>query len=199
MENSLCKRLWTNQKTCCWIDDWILSPSFAVSANISTVTNLHTFLSLSYSFSLWLVDGCPSCGCVFPAWDSQNELPEMSYFRDLGKAGTLGVPNRILWDTGTEPYKTHKTETVPRKKNLGDCLLQSFVALKGVWVGFEWFKVGASGCLLWTRAWILGLRSALSWVITQRRVVIPYRRFGTTCRSHIKGSRGLLDLRKWNH
>ena len=33
------------------------------------------------------------------------------------------------------------------------------------------------------------LRSALFWDITQRRVIILYRRFGTTYRSHLKGSR----------
>jgi hypothetical protein len=33
------------------------------------------------------------------------------------------------------------------------------------------------------------LRTALFWVITQRVVVIYYRRFGTTCRFHSEGSR----------
>jgi hypothetical protein len=33
------------------------------------------------------------------------------------------------------------------------------------------------------------MRSALFWGITQRRVVIFYRRFGTTYRSHLQGSR----------
>jgi len=32
------------------------------------------------------------------------------------------------------------------------------------------------------------LRSALFWEITQRIVVIPYRRFGTSYRSHFQGS-----------
>ena len=32
-------------------------------------------------------------------------------------------------------------------------------------------------------------RAWLFWVITQRVVVIPYRRFGTTYRSHLRGSR----------
>ena len=32
------------------------------------------------------------------------------------------------------------------------------------------------------------MRFALYWVITQRIVVIPYRRFGTTCPSHLQGS-----------
>jgi hypothetical protein len=33
------------------------------------------------------------------------------------------------------------------------------------------------------------MKSALFWDITQRRVVIVYRRFGTTYRSHLHGSR----------
>jgi hypothetical protein len=37
------------------------------------------------------------------------------------------------------------------------------------------------------------LRSALFWDITRRRVVIVYRRFGTTCRSHLHGSRVRVD------
>jgi hypothetical protein len=39
---------------------------------------------------------------------------------------------------------------------------------------------------LWT---IVVMRTALFWVITQRAVVIPYRRFGTSCRYRLKGSR----------
>ena len=38
-------------------------------------------------------------------------LLEMSYFYDLSKSGTLGVPKRVLRDTGTEPLETHKTGT----------------------------------------------------------------------------------------
>jgi hypothetical protein len=33
------------------------------------------------------------------------------------------------------------------------------------------------------------MRSALFWDITRRRVVIVYRRFGTTYRTHLHGSR----------
>jgi len=33
------------------------------------------------------------------------------------------------------------------------------------------------------------MRYALFWVPTLRIVAIPYRRFGTTCRSHLQGSR----------
>jgi len=36
-------------------------------------------------------------------------------------------------------------------------------------------------------------RTALFWVITQRVVVISYRRFGTTYQSHPQGSRGPLN------
>jgi hypothetical protein len=38
---------------------------------------------------------------------------------------------------------------------------------------------------------ISGLRSALFWLITQRTVVVPCRRFRTTYRSHLQGSRNL--------
>ena len=39
------------------------------------------------------------------------------------------------------------------------------------------------------------LRYALFWVVTQRVVVIYYRRFGTTCRSHLQGSRNPKERR----
>jgi hypothetical protein len=35
------------------------------------------------------------------------------------------------------------------------------------------------------------MRTALFWAITQRVVAIPYWRFGTTCRSHLEGSKVL--------
>jgi len=38
------------------------------------------------------------------------------------------------------------------------------------------------------------LRPAIIWVITQRVVAIPYRSFGTTCRSHLQGSSYLIFL-----
>jgi hypothetical protein len=37
------------------------------------------------------------------------------------------------------------------------------------------------------------MRCTLFWEIAQRIVVIPYRRFGTTYRSHLQGSR-IIDL-----
>jgi hypothetical protein len=41
----------------------------------------------------------------------------------------------------------------------------------------------------WFQASVAMLRSAVFWDITRRRVVIVYRRFGTTCRSHLHGLR----------
>jgi len=40
----------------------------------------------------------------------------------------------------------------------------------------------------------LAMRNAIFRTITQRVVAIPYRRFGTTYRSHIRGSRILLRM-----
>ena len=49
----------------------------------------------------------------------------------------------------------------------------------------------------------ISLRIEPFWVITQRIVVIRYRRFGTTCRSHLRSSRvqkgfWILDSRRWD-
>jgi hypothetical protein len=41
----------------------------------------------------------------------------------------------------------------------------------------------------WLKFTDILLRSALFWDVTQRRVVIVYRRFGKTYRSHLPGSR----------
>ena len=40
--------------------------------------------------------------------------------------------------------------------------------------------------------------SAFFWDITQRRVLIPYRRFGTIYRSHLQGFIGFLDPWRWD-
>ena len=37
------------------------------------------------------------------------------YFYDLENPGAFGVQNRILLDSGTEPFKTHKTGNVQGK------------------------------------------------------------------------------------
>jgi len=48
-------------------------------------------------------------------------------------------------------------------------------------------------CLVWYQASAAKyMRTALFWVIMQRVVVIPYRCFGTTYRSHLQGSEILL-------
>jgi hypothetical protein len=39
----------------------------------------------------------------------------MLYFYDLEISGTFGVPNCILWDTGAELFKAHKSGTAPVK------------------------------------------------------------------------------------
>jgi hypothetical protein len=52
-----------------------------------------------------------------------------------------------------------------------------FHGVKGSLAGFKWFRERASVCLLWTGSLFSGLRSALSCVLTQREVVIPYRIF----------------------
>jgi hypothetical protein len=55
-------------------------------------------------------------------------------------------------------------------------------------------SVGSSGKLTFTLSWFwvsaaMFMRSALFWDITRRCVVIVYRRFGTTYRSHLQVSR----------
>jgi hypothetical protein len=44
-----------------------------------------------------------------------------------------------------------------------------------------------------TRGTYRVLKTAFFWAITQRLVLIPYRRFGVTYRSHLQGSRNQLD------
>jgi len=46
-----------------------------------------------------------------------------------------------------------------------------------------------NGILAWLQTSAADMITALFWVITQRVVVILYRRFGTTYRSHLQGSR----------
>ena len=41
----------------------------------------------------------------------------------LVKNGNFGVPNRILWDTGRQLFKTHKTGTVSEKRGRMESLL----------------------------------------------------------------------------
>jgi len=40
---------------------------------------------------------------------------------------------------------------------------------------------------------------SLFWDVTQHRLLVCYRRFGTTCRPNFQGSSsGMLDLLRWN-
>jgi hypothetical protein len=48
----------------------------------------------------------------------------MSYFYDLEKSGTVGVPKRVLHDT-EHIFKTQKTRTVPGKPGLMEYLHMS--------------------------------------------------------------------------
>jgi hypothetical protein len=81
----------------------------------STITNLHIFLSFSYSFLLvaawWL---WYSCRCFLPPWESKNFLlhgQKCRYFHDFDEPKTFGIPNQIFWTPETEFFKTHKTRT----------------------------------------------------------------------------------------
>jgi hypothetical protein len=70
------------------------SSSFSISPD-STLTQLHTFLTLSYSFLLILVDSCPTPKGVFPTVKSKHlyALSAMLYLYDLRKLRTFGVSN----------------------------------------------------------------------------------------------------------
>jgi hypothetical protein len=48
--------------------------------------------------------------------------------------------------------------------------------------------------LQWSVQTTFGMKYVVFWVITRRRVVIVYRLFGTTYRSHLHGSRFLLGI-----
>jgi hypothetical protein len=56
------------------------------------------------------------------------------------------------------------------------------------------FQIGFNPKSLLQASAAMQMRSALFWDITQRRVVILYRRFGTTYRSHFQGSRSLISF-----
>jgi hypothetical protein len=58
-------------------------------------------------------------------------------------------------------------------------IIDAVRSINGTYAFFAWFH--ASVAML--------MRSALFWGITKRRVVNFYRRFGTTCRSHLQESR----------
>jgi len=49
---------------------------------------------------------------------------------------------------------------------------------------------------MWSQTKACITKSLLFWAITQWRVVIPYRHFGTTYRSHLQGSRNPKERRE---
>ena len=77
-------------------------------------------------------------------------------------------------------------------------LLLTSTALTGWSVWWRRSVVTVSKKLNFLNRSMFERRTALFWVITQRVVVIPYRRFGTTYRSHLQGSRvkNSLPLRR---
>jgi len=50
-------------------------------------------------------------------------LSDISYFYDLKNLRTLGVLNRVLWDTGKELFKTDQTRTFQGKLGWGNGIL----------------------------------------------------------------------------
>ena len=97
----------------------------------SVITNLHTFHALPYSFllvaGLWLSYCCRYCRkskCSYA-------FSEISCFYDWKKnPAVFGVWIRILRDTGTEPFKYHKTGTVHRKLGRTGSLLLRFLGFR---------------------------------------------------------------------
>lgn len=92
----------------------ICSSSFTVSVHHSIISNLHIFLSLSFSFLLvagwWL---SYSYRCFLPLCGSHVHTHSKCHiFMTLKNPGVL---NWILWHTGTDLFKTHKTKTMPGK------------------------------------------------------------------------------------
>jgi hypothetical protein len=85
----------------------------------SLITNLHIFLSLSYSFLLvaaWRL--LYSYRCFLALWESQNfrtHWQKCRYFHDSEKPRIFDIPNWILWDSRAKLFKTHKTGTNPEK------------------------------------------------------------------------------------
>jgi hypothetical protein len=80
--------------------------------------------------------------------------------------GTSGVPRGVVWGVlgGGGPPAVNPQ---PPRYAAGTCLPDSVVSCRS--------RSNLS-------------RSALFWVITQVRIVIPYRRCGTPCPSHLQGS-----------
>jgi hypothetical protein len=75
------------------------------------------------------------------------------------------------------------------KGSLEDTKIVTGLPASQTWGGkyYAWFLASAA----------TEMRTALFWVNRQRVVIISYRSFGTTYRSHLQGSRGILDPGRW--
>jgi len=91
----------------------IYSSSFAVSLQPPRrIFHTFSFPSPIPSCSR-LFNGCYTA--TFPSTVGKSKcscaLTKVSYFYGLEKPGMVGIPSRILGDTGTEIFKTYKTGT----------------------------------------------------------------------------------------
>ena len=121
---------------------FLFTHSFLALRNLSphsTVTNLHIFLCLSYSFSQWLADVCPtpidvSCNCGEVKMFLSIVRKVTVY--DLENPALFGPPNWILLGPRREFFKPHRTgmDGICRygHKN-GQIPLQSVVEISRPW------------------------------------------------------------------
>jgi hypothetical protein len=108
-EAGIVRRSWPT-RGCCAIGKKIRSSSFAVSAH-TLQSPIHTSSSHSPVPSCqWPVDDCPTATHVFAHRRTVRMfvpiVRHVVLLRTGRKTETLDVPNRILWDTGTELFKT---------------------------------------------------------------------------------------------
>jgi hypothetical protein len=135
--------------------------------------NLHTGLSLSRQSS-WNVDGCVVSIDIRASWYSHSH-----------NHGSLqiDISKRVGWELKLKITFVNKSG----KSYLGQILLSASCSqTPSVCVHLLHTNINTNP---WLRASLAMLmRTALFWGVTQRRVVILCRRFGTTYRSHLQGS-----------
>jgi hypothetical protein len=81
-------------------------------------TNTHKIYTPS-PVPYWPVEGCPTPIDAFSHCGKVRKILLLW----LVKNGNFGVPNRILWDTGRQLFKTHKTGIVSEKSRRMESLL----------------------------------------------------------------------------